>query len=137
GGSLAGKCNSDLLWEAGWYLIRYEHNFISRADFPRSLIWVLPPEIKQKIIAAVLDGSAAPDMSCYVQVNTNEYEYASPNVLSGNDEGDFYWSAGRLMNDYAGWTIWDNAVWSVNYYGDCSPLGAGSPAPLDLSIVIL
>lgn len=136
GGTLEGKCNNDLLWAAGWYLIRYEQGMISRADFPASLISALPAEIKQKFVASSGDSALQPDTACYIQVSATEYEYASPLVLNGGDKGDFYWSAGRLMNDFDGWTIWDNADWSVNFYGDCSPLGIGSPVPLDLNVII-
>ncbi len=136
GGTLDGQCDSDLLWAAGWYLIRYEHGIISRAHFPQSLIPVLPPKIEQELTSEqVSDPAAEPDTSCYVQVGTVEFEYVSPFVLSGNDEFDFYWSAGRLMNDFSGWTLWDHDVWSVSYYGDCGSLGVHDPAPDDLEII--
>jgi hypothetical protein len=45
GGSLAGKCDTQVEWDAGWYLIRYQNNMISRQNFPLQYIWVLPEEI--------------------------------------------------------------------------------------------
>jgi hypothetical protein len=45
GGSLEGKCDTDIEWIAGWYLIRYEYMMISRSEFPKYLEWVLPPEV--------------------------------------------------------------------------------------------
>jgi hypothetical protein len=44
GGTLEGQCDSELLWNAGWYLIRYEHALIEQADFPAEYAWVLPHE---------------------------------------------------------------------------------------------
>lgn len=56
GGTLAFKCGttdldgdgvitqseSDALWNAGWYLIRFEQGIISRENFPAEYAWVLP-----------------------------------------------------------------------------------------------
>lgn len=42
-GSLAGKCNTDWEWEAGWYLIRFEAGLISRENFPAQFAILLPP----------------------------------------------------------------------------------------------
>jgi hypothetical protein len=133
-GSLAGKCNTDMLWDAGWYLIRFEQGMTAHTGFPTRLIWVLPPSVQDEVSQA-LNITTPADTSCYVQVGTTEYEYVSPDVLNNQNEGDFYWSAGRLMNDYSGWTLWDHNVWSVNHYGDCGTLGTGTPAPQDLDIL--
>jgi hypothetical protein len=133
-GSLAGSCDTDVLWEAGWYLIRFENGMTDHTGFPTRLIWALPASVQDEVTQA-LDITSTADTSCYGQVGTTEYEYVSPDVLNSHNEGDFYWSAGRLMNDYSGWTLWDHNVWSVNYYGDCGTLGVGSPAPQDLDIL--
>jgi len=45
GGSLEGKCDSDILWAAGWYLIRFEFGTFERGDIPTWVVWVLPPEV--------------------------------------------------------------------------------------------
>jgi hypothetical protein len=42
GGSMAGKCDTDWEWEAGWYLIRFEYGLISREDFPAQYAILLP-----------------------------------------------------------------------------------------------
>jgi hypothetical protein len=42
-GSMAGKCDTDWEWEAGWYLIRFEAGMISREDFPAQYAILLPP----------------------------------------------------------------------------------------------
>jgi hypothetical protein len=44
GGSMVGKCDSDLLWNAGWYLIRFEQGLITRGQVPDQYKWVLPKE---------------------------------------------------------------------------------------------
>jgi hypothetical protein len=123
GGTLAGKCDTPLLWEAGWYLIRYEAAMLVRGAFPAHLVWVLGEEDQGPV-----------DMTCYIEVTPNGYQYASPTVLNGGNEGDFEWFGDRLTNTFSDWIIWDQA-WQVGYYGDCSPLGIGSPAPDDLVIV--
>lgn len=44
GGSWEGKCGDDLeMWQAGWYLIRWEKGIISEDDIPDQYKWVLPP----------------------------------------------------------------------------------------------
>jgi hypothetical protein len=50
GGSLEGKCDTQEEWDAGWYLIRYQVNMISRENFPIQYIWILPPVVE--IVAA-------------------------------------------------------------------------------------
>jgi len=135
GGSLEGKCDSDLLWQAGWYLIRFEHGLLTRADFPRWLIWSLPPEIKAKVTAGA---GEVVDMTCYIQVGDAAFQYASPNVLGGANEGDFFWkSPTYLLNWYTpgALALWRDGTWYVGYYGDCGALGVGDPAPADLNIV--
>jgi hypothetical protein len=42
-GSMAGKCDTQWEWEAGWYLIRFEYGLISREDFPAQYAILLPP----------------------------------------------------------------------------------------------
>jgi hypothetical protein len=45
GGSMVGKCDdSDLFWNAGWYLIRFEQGLITRNQVPDQYKWVLPKE---------------------------------------------------------------------------------------------
>lgn len=45
GGSMVGICgDSDLLWNAGWYLIRFERGIITRDQVPDQFKWVLPKE---------------------------------------------------------------------------------------------
>ena len=45
GGSMVGKCgDSELLWNAGWYLIRFEQGIITRDQVPDQYKWVLPKE---------------------------------------------------------------------------------------------
>jgi hypothetical protein len=66
GGSLEGKCSStdvdgdgaislsdiSWMWEAGWYLIRYQAGIISEADFPLQFIDLLP-RLEEIIATAV------------------------------------------------------------------------------------
>lgn len=42
GGTLAGKCETEADWEAGWFLVRYEHGLIDLDKFPSEYRWVLP-----------------------------------------------------------------------------------------------
>jgi hypothetical protein len=40
GGSMEGRCDSDYLWVAGWYLIRLEHSLLRWDDLPQGYRWV-------------------------------------------------------------------------------------------------
>ncbi len=42
GGSLEGQCYSEAHWNAGWYLVRFEHGLLDPAEFPDDYAWVLP-----------------------------------------------------------------------------------------------
>ena len=45
GGSMVGKCgDSDLFWNAGWYLVRFEQSIITRDQVPDQYKWILPKE---------------------------------------------------------------------------------------------
>jgi hypothetical protein len=87
GGSLAFRCFTELHWEAGWYLIRFEAGLISRADFPKLLAWVLPPEVIVENTSKP-GGPVAPS-TCAFAWNPNFYvDFSSSNFVgSGN-----YWS---------------------------------------------
>jgi hypothetical protein len=135
GGTLEGKCDSDLLWQAGWYLIRFEHGSLSRADFPGWLIWVLPPEVKVKY--ELVGGGTTVDMTCYIEVGPGVFESTSTAVLNGANGGNFVWTnPTTLINSYSNWLIWTSGGgFATGYYGDCSPLGIGSPAPTGIQVI--
>ncbi len=42
GGTLAGKCDEQAEWDAGWYLIRFEYGLLNCDNFPSQFRWVLP-----------------------------------------------------------------------------------------------
>jgi hypothetical protein len=46
GASLAGKCDTEEMWVAGWYLIRFETGLIGRDEFPDQYDWLLPPVVE-------------------------------------------------------------------------------------------
>lgn len=56
GGVLEGKCDSPWLWNAGWYLARFNQGLISREDFPDFYGGVLPPvvEVAEEIVSSSL-----------------------------------------------------------------------------------
>ena len=46
GGAWEGTCgDSDLKWNAGWYLIRFEQGLITRDQVPDQYKWVVPTEV--------------------------------------------------------------------------------------------
>lgn len=46
GGAWEGTCgDSDLKWNAGWYLIRFGAGLISRGQVPDQYKWILPAEV--------------------------------------------------------------------------------------------
>jgi hypothetical protein len=82
GGSMAGRCENELHWTAGWYLIRFEYGIFSRDEVHSLVAWVLPPESQD----------APPGSSvkrCALAWNPNYYVDFSGSdfVNSGN-----YWS---------------------------------------------
>ncbi|MBN8594949.1 MAG: hypothetical protein J0M33_24565 [Anaerolineae bacterium] len=115
GGSMAGKCGDDIvLWQAGWYLIRFEAGIYTRETFPTGFAWVLPPLPEEEVTI---------NTDCYIQVGPAEFELAPSAVLNGANGGTFYWNSPTdLESSLNGWQIWDSGVWSVGHYGDCSPL---------------
>jgi hypothetical protein len=44
GSSLEGKCDTQVMWDAGWYLIRYQYGLLGRGDIPEIYHWILPVE---------------------------------------------------------------------------------------------
>jgi hypothetical protein len=50
GGSMVGKCDSDLLWNAGWYLLRFEQGLITEGQVPDQYKWILPKESDSTVI---------------------------------------------------------------------------------------
>jgi hypothetical protein len=44
GGTLEGKCHTQVEWDAGWYLIRFQFGLLGRGDIPEEYYWVLPSE---------------------------------------------------------------------------------------------
>lgn len=62
GGVLEGKCDSPWLWNAGWYLARFNQGLISREDFPDFYGGVLPPvvEVVEEVVSS---GAGNPGMS--------------------------------------------------------------------------
>lgn len=53
GGVLEGKCNDQWMWDAGWYLARYNRGQISLDVFPVQYYGVLPPITKPSSISTV------------------------------------------------------------------------------------
>jgi len=82
GGSMAGRCEIELHWTAGWYLIRYEYGIFSRDEVHSLVAWVLPPEPED-----VPGGK--PISACAFAWNPNFYvDFSGSNFVgSGN-----YWS---------------------------------------------
>ncbi|MEO1286227.1 MAG: hypothetical protein AAFV93_00560 [Chloroflexota bacterium] len=50
GGTLEGKCDSEVMWQAGWYLIRFEYGIFDRDEIPAWVNWALPPEIAPAVV---------------------------------------------------------------------------------------
>lgn len=56
GGEMEGKCNSEIEWVAGWYLIRFHAGIFTREEIPSFVVWVLPPEsVPEIVISTVAD----------------------------------------------------------------------------------
>lgn len=116
-----GRCNDPdpniraWYWHAGWY----------RSALERGVIDEIPPEYGGGL-----------GNGCYIEVGQNAFQFASETVRNGGNEGDFVWASPLVLNNvYSGWLIWDDFIWSVGYYGDCSPLGVGPDAPPGLNVV--
>lgn len=60
-GTLAGQCDTELEWQAGWYLIRYEFGILQRADIPEWVEWILAPEATPEFMSPVM---SMPPVAC-------------------------------------------------------------------------
>ncbi|MBK9749142.1 MAG: hypothetical protein IPO91_20515 [Chloroflexi bacterium] len=83
GGAMEYRCHTELEWQAGWYLIRFQVGMITRAQVPDWVAWVLPPEIVEESAPISLINY------CALAWNPNFYvDFTNSNfVNSGN-----YWS---------------------------------------------
>lgn len=78
GSSMAGKCNSQIEWDAGWFLIRYEFGLLTRDEIPAWVIWVLPPEVVPESLAIVSPNTC-------IMVGVGSYmDFSSGNFLAGS-----------------------------------------------------
>jgi hypothetical protein len=51
GGSWYGKCGTDdVLWNAGWYLIRFDAGLITRGQVPDQFKWSIPEEVVEDTV---------------------------------------------------------------------------------------
>ena len=83
GGTFEGKCDSELMWYAGWYLIRFEYGLIDRSDIPEWLEWILPPEpvLPSGSESKSKNSSKSESDSCYTDGSNSFYfETSSLNV---------------------------------------------------------
>jgi hypothetical protein len=69
GGSLEGKCDSEAMWNAGWYLVRFERGEIDHDEFPDDYAWVLPGHDGDDTHD---DGSDHEDEICLEEVEVHE-----------------------------------------------------------------
>ncbi len=89
GGAMEYRCHTELEWQAGWYLIRFQVGMITRAQVPDWVAWVLPPEIPEVLEIVEEVAPIIPVNYCALAWNPNFYvDFTSSNfVNSGN-----YWS---------------------------------------------
>lgn len=131
-----GRCDDpdpavvEYMWNLGWYSAALERGEIT--SMPAEFATPTPvPEITTNTTTTV-------DMTCYIQVGISEFEIATTAILNGADGGNFEWNTtipDDLDNTHSGWHIWGPTTWGVGYFGDCSPLGVGGPAPAGLTII--
>lgn len=75
GGVLAGKCDSEWHWKGGWWLARYNHFGLNRADFPLEFISLLPP---------IEDGVRTLPSGCFDTVPYPDMMFIGPPDTVGN-----------------------------------------------------
>ena len=82
GGSMDGKCDEEVEWQAGWYLIRYEFGMLTREEVPGWVVWVLPPEIVPEELAAAAPAGVVQAPGCW---NSGEdFSYSGTPNTPGN-----------------------------------------------------
>lgn len=130
-GSMADKCDTQVEWDAGYFLIRFEYGILSREEIPIWVAWVLPPEIIPEELAAVV--APVVPTTCTIQLLAGSLAYAwfgssievSINTVMGNNSGGTpgaYWGGSTLW--YGDGTrssfIWDGS-WRAGTVGttDC------------------
>ena len=153
GGTMAGKCSvddpgficppevsdcqaySDMLWRAGWYLIRFEQGVFTRDEIPDVFQWLLPPPA-----AADADGTCTVDIGSSNATKLGLADsmvviplavingQSDPNATFGVTPYGFDWRAidspfiAKQLMVYgflAGYDIWDSysGWWATS--GDC------------------
>jgi hypothetical protein len=70
GGTLEGKCDSEAMWNAGWYLVRFEQGEIDHDEFPDDYDWVLGDHALEDDTHD--DGSDHEDEICLEEVAVHE-----------------------------------------------------------------
>jgi hypothetical protein len=83
-GSMAGKCNMDWEWEAGWYLIRFEFGLISREEFPprfQHLLPALPVENRTGNGGTVPTATFTPGKNCQYRGSAEYVDFGTGNYL--------------------------------------------------------
>lgn len=82
GGSMAGKCDTDWEWEAGWYLIRFENGLISRENFPSQYAVLLPALPEEETVNPKSYVGCQLVLGNYVQFGYSQYVPASTPTFS-------------------------------------------------------
>lgn len=103
GGTLEGKCDSPIMWQAGWYLIRFENDLLTRDEIPAWVGWVLPAEI-------LPEPQETANTSQCIEVYTGGFQYGI--FVNG-------FSAGGTMH-------YTNNACAVNYYAPSIPYAYAS-----------
>lgn len=94
GGTWEGRCDTDLEWIAGWYLIRFEAGIFSRADIPAWLHWMLP-----SLPGSSSSSSPAPQPGCMdygagMYCFTGGNEFTVDQGYNGVDSYDYIFPTG-------------------------------------------
>lgn len=80
GGSMEGRCENELHWNAGWYRARWESKLITRDDIPFIYQWVVPapPPV---FVGESESGSGSGGSACYASANSSILSFGPVNEI--------------------------------------------------------
>jgi hypothetical protein len=142
GGTLEGKCDSQLMWDAGWYLIRYEYGIFTRDDVPAWVRWIVPPEVLPEETTS--SGGTSGGSACGAIYDTYQYGFFVNGVVA---KGTMTYQTSDCATETYGaaWTDFvlaadasaalakcqtvDSGYQSVGYYGPAYWCSTSAPPP--------
>jgi hypothetical protein len=120
GGTMAGKCDNEWLWKAGWEIARFNDGRITREQVNAEWAFLLPPPVEEESAPFVFEPG------CYVPLRNADYFY------------DFeYHGPINTADNYTMWSSTDGSCTGSIEYTDAVILATSEAEALALCAVVL